>query len=255
MWHSNIYCALGVLIGLPQIIPFLRYLPKTIRKATSEKVEVKFFEKSWYIGILPVILALFSTSRIWPLFILSLVMSRGYFGKYLPRVPERWLVLTQFSLGWMAVSGLYKLHLSVDQIALLLFIQGFDLYWHNKSLIPTLPYAELYNRPSRAFKTQLTTFLESHLKPDERVSGLPYPLFTGIINNIKTLGYCGGMQLKLMAKFRGDTDPNGAGAHDWFKLKGDDEALDRHRIKFSYSRKRIDWPSTSCKRVYQNPRI
>lgn len=258
VWHSNLWCALGFLIGFPQIITFMRYLPKTIRQKTSSRLEVGKHEKSWYIGILPGILALFSTSSIWPLFILSLVMSRGYFGKYLPRIHERWLVLTQFSLGWMAISGLSNLNLPNNLLLLCLFLACFDLLQRTSRLLP-MEQCELWQRPARAFKSQMLAYIQKNIKPDERVSGLPYPLFTGIINNIKTLGYCGGMQLSLMAKWRNDNDPNGGGEHDWFRRNQDSESLDRSRVRFSFSCKELDrlysWKKTPFKRLWENPRL
>ena len=259
LWGRNLlWVPFGILIGLPQLIPFLRYLPKTIRTKTNEVISVHSWEKAFYPGIPVIILAFFSTSRVWPLLIVGGLLSLGLLSKYLPRISYRWLFTVQFCLGWMAVNGLANLMgpmPAYTSVLALLFIQGFDLYWHNSSLIPTLPYAELSKTPLRAFKCSLTAFLQANLKPWERVSGLPYPLFTGIVNNIKTLGYCGGMQLKLMAKFRGDTNPNGSGAHDWFKLKEDSDALVRHRVSFAYSRKRPNkWLSTLIPRLWSNPR-
>src|ERR1700690_853851 len=121
----------------------------------------------------------------------------GLFSKFLPRIPARWCWSFQFALGWMAVSGLHNLRLTNNTLICLCLIQTFDLLWHNWNLIPTRPYSELYNRPSLAFRGSLARFLEENLGQD-RVSGLPYPLFTGHINELRTLGYCGGMQLKLM---------------------------------------------------------
>ena len=256
VWISPIsWVPIGLLLGLPQLIPFLKYLPKTIRMEKNKKADVGFWEKAWFPGITTLLLIPFSTSRIWPILILSVLLVSGLFSKYLPRISYRWLFTVQFCLGWMAVSGLANINTSSKVMLALLFIQGFDLYWHNSKLIPTLPYAELPKRPSLAFKTQITTFLESNLKPHERVSGLPYPLFTGIVNSIKTLGYCGGMQLKLMAKWRGDENPNGSGCHDWFKLREDDESLDRARVRFAFTSKKLNWRLTPFPRLYENPRL
>lgn len=256
LWGRNLlWVPIGVLIGLPQLVPFLRYLPKTIRMRTNEKVDVGFWEKTWYPGITALILVIYSSSRIWLLLVISVLLSLGLFSKYLPRISYRWLFTVQFCLGWMAVSGLSNITSNFMLVTSLLIIQAFDLYYHNSKLIPTYPYAELQKRPQQAFNTKLTAFLEANLKSDERVSGLPYPLFTGIINGIKTLGYCGGMQLKLMAKFRGDLNPNGSGAHDWFKLKEDDTALDRHRVRFAYTRKRPYWKASPIRHLWENPRI
>ena len=256
LWGRNLlWIPIGVIIGLPQLIPFLKYLPKTIRTKANEKIEVGYWEKTWYVGLSAIILTFYSTSRINLLLPISILLSLGLFSRYLPRISYRWLFTVQFCLGWMAASGIANLRLSPSQSMLLLFIQAFDLYWHNSRLIPIFPYAELPKRPLQAFKCHLTAFLEANLKPQNRVSGLPYPLFTGIINNLKTLGYSGGMQLKLMAKWRNDKSPNGSGEHDWFRSNKDGVALDRSRVKFSYSRKGLDWAITPIKHLYKNPRM
>lgn len=263
-----------MLIGLPQLVQFLRYLPKTIRTNKVSSIgkiklshlttlifpslnkphDIGFWETSCYVGIVPLVIItthLVRTSQVWILGVASYLLAMGAFSKHLPRIPARWFWTFQFTLGWMAVSVLPQL--SVDPILLwmLLFIQGFDLWYHNR-LWPTKPYAELANRPSFAFNTQLTRFLEG---TPYRVSGLPWPLFTGHINKLKTLGYSGGMQLKLMAKWRHDTNPNGSGEHDYFRSNNDMEALNRSRVKWAYSRKKLCWPSTPVPHLYINPSI
>ena len=62
-----------------------------------------------------------------------------------------------------------------------------------------------------------------------RVSGLPFPLFTGYIHGFRTLGYNGGFQLRDMAKWRGDTNPDGSGKHAW---DGGDIQGDLYGIKY-----------------------
>jgi hypothetical protein len=121
--------------------------------------------------------------------------------------------------------------------------------------LPPRPFSELTKKPSLAFNNRLTRYLEKHLE-NYRISGLPYPLFTGHINRFRTLGYSGGMQLKLMAKFRNDTNPNGNGSHDWFKDNDYDERLTSYRVRFSFSRKKLDkWMPTPIKHLYRNPAL
>ena len=256
LWGWNLlWVPVGILIGLPQLIPFLRYLPKTIRTVQSELVSVGFWEKAFFPGTPVFFLIWFSTSRVWPLLVIGSILALGVGQKCLPRISHRWLFTVQFCLGWMAVSGLANLSIPAGATYALVILQGFSLYIVNSSLIPTLPYAELWNRPSRAFKTRITAFLEAHLDPNNRVSGLPYPIFTGLINGFKTLGYSGGMQLKLMAKWRNDTNPNGSGEHDYFKRNSDGEAVDRARVQFAFTSSKLDWQSTSVPRLWCNPRL
>ena len=273
LWgYSLLWVPIGFAIGLPQIIPFLRYLPKTIRTKKVSSIGkvpwwhpitllfpttkcfngVGYWEMAYYVGIVPLVLIFASSSRAWIICIVSYLLMIGLFSKHLPRIPARWCFSFQFAIGWMAVSGLNNLHLTERALACLIVIQAFDLIWHNASLIPTSPYSELYQRPSRAFNTPLTRYLEANLG-NYRVSGLPYPLFTGHINKFKTIGYCGGMQLKLMAKWRKDNNSDGSGQHDFFKGDGDPNDLTRSRIKYAYTTAKCDWIRTEIDNLYLNP--
>lgn len=279
-WDSPLtWIPIGTLIGLLQLIPFLRYLPKTIRTNKVSSIgkvklshlltlifpglnkpkDVGFWETSCYVGIVPVMLIVYDalrpnsiTSGAWALGVASYFLAMGAFSKWLPRIPARWLWTFQFSLGWLAVSSLHHLSLTGAWVWSLLAIQAYDLWYHNHGLLPTRPFCELPNRPSFAFNTQLTRFLEGC---KDRISGLPFPLFTGHINKIKTLGYSGGMQLKLMAKWRNDTNPNGSGEHDYFRSNNDMEAMNRHRVKYAYSRKKLGLPGTGIPNLYLNPGV
>ena len=277
-WSANPpflwWIPLGAILGLPQLIPFLKYLPKTIRTHKHDSIGtvpwwhfisvfhpiktslngVGYWEMAYYCGLLAPILACFTTSRVWPLTLISTLLMMGLFASRLPRIPARWSFSFQFALGWMATSGFNNLCIDSKVWLGIILVQAFDLYWHNREYIVTHPYSELPQRPSWAFNTPLTRYLEAHLG-DNRVSGLPYPLFTGHVNRLRTLGYSGGMQLKSMAKFRGDTNPNGSGEHDWFKSNTDGERLDQYRVSFAFSRKKLDWPSTPVPDLYKNPRI
>lgn len=275
-WDSPLtWIPIGTLIGLPQLIPFLKYLPKTIRSKKHDEIGtvsfnqllsllfpesfrkpingVGFWEMACYVGLVPLVLLASSngcTSQVWILGVASFILAMGAFNKYFPRIPARWLFTFQFSLGWAATSALNGLHLAPGSVWCLLLIQAFDLWYHNRNLMPTRPYAELTKRPSRVFNTKLTRFLENR---PERVSGLPWPLFTGHINRIKTLGYSGGMQLKLMAKWRNDTNPNGSGEHDYFRSNKDNGNLTRYRVRWAFSRKKLDWKLTPIRHLYENP--
>lgn len=278
-WDSPLtWLPIGTLIGLPQLISFFRYLPKTIRTNKVSNIgkikwyhfitlllpsfnkpkDVGFWETSCYVGIAPLMIIAIgfaSSSYIsgaWMLGVASYILAMGAFSSRLPRIPARWLWTFQFSIGWVALSSMAQIGLPPITLWCLLLIQCFDLWYHNR-LWPTRPYSELPNRPSFAFNTQLTRFLEGC---QGRVSGLPWPLFTGHINRIKTLGYSGGMQLKLMAKWRNDTNPDGSGEHDYFRSNTDGEAVDRYRIKYAFSRKKLNgWLETPIKHLYRNPRF
>ena len=275
LWDTPLtWVPIGLVIGLPQLVPFLRYLPKTIRtKAVSDKGKVPWWhfaslifpkafrfnvngvghwEMSYYIGLIPLLTIWYTRSRaVWLVAFAALLML-GVCGKLLPRIPARFSYTFQFALIWCAVTGLANMHLPDHVVAVLCLIQAFDLWHNNSPLLVNHPYAELYQKPSWAFNTKLTRFLESNLG-DARVSGLPYPLFTGHINKLKTIGYCGGMQLKLMAKWRHDDSPDGSGQHDFFKGDGNTDGLRIARVKYAWTSKKLGWPSTGVRHLYSNP--
>ena len=271
---------IGLLIGSVQLIPFLKYLPKTIRTNKVSNIGkvpwwhfsslvfpkafrfyingVGHWETSYYIGIIPLLTIWYTTSRAVVLVILATWLMLGLFSRHLPRIPARWSFTFQFSLIWCALSGLNNLNLPNTVLFLLCLIQAFDLLTNNLDLLIIRPYSELWNRPSHAFNTRLTRFLEaeSTKKGIYRVSGLPYPLFTGHVNRIRTLGYSGGMQLKLMAKWRNDNNPDGGGAHDFFKGGGNPDDLTRYRVKFAYCASQpLNWERTDIPRLWRNPKV
>ena len=269
-----LWVPIGLLIGSPQLVPFLRYLPKTIRtKAVSDigKVPwwhfaslvfpkafrysingVGYWEMSYYVGLIPLFTIWYTRSRAVWLGVLSVLLMLGCLRKYLPRVAARFSYTFQFGLIWSALTGLHNLGLPDHVLAVLCLIQAFDLWHNNSPLLVNHPYAELYHKPSWAFNTKLTRYLEANLG-DNRVSGLPYPLFTGHINKLKTIGYSGGMQLKLMAKWRHDECSDGSGQHDFFKGDGNPDGLDIARVKYSVTSTKLDWKHTEVSNLYLNP--
>ena len=244
LWFQEAFLLAGVIVGLPQIIPFLRYLPKTVKRIT-DKCQSPEVERRFYVGVIPIMLLPFSTSRIWPLTLVACLAVLGVGKSFFPRVHERWLIVVQFCIGWSSVSALNNLNLTQTQLVCLTGLHAFDLYWHNRSCIPPRPWCELYQKPSWVFNTRLTRYLEANLG-DNRVAGLPWPLFTGLVNGFKTMGYQGSMQLKLMAKWRGTT-----GSHGIEGISNDD--LRRYRVKYAFSRKKLDWEPTGIPYLYLNP--
>ncbi len=266
----------GLAIGACQLWPFFKYLPKTIRANKHDEIGkvpwwhffslifpkafrfnvngVGYWEMAYYVGIVPLVFLASSTSRAWLLAVVSSFLMMGLGARFFPRIPARWAFTFQFALTWCALSGLNNAHLSTNCLILLTILQLFDLWNHNR-LLPTRPYSELYEKPSRSLKSPILAYLKAHLNDGSRVSGLPYPHFTGHIPEIRTLGYCGGMQLKLMAKWRQDENPNGSGLHDYFRGKEDGDELDIARVQFAYTRsKKLNWKRTEVPNLYLNPR-
>ena len=277
-WSPNpttwLWIPIGVLIGVVQLVPFLRYLPKTIRtkensgagkvpwwhfaslifpKAFRYSINgVGYWEMSYYVGLIPLFTIWYTGSRAVWLGVTAVLLMLGVCGKLLPRIPARFSYTFQFALIWCTIDGLNRLNLPTEALLCLILIQAFDLWHNNSPLLVNHPYAELYHKPSWSFNTKLTRYLEANLG-DARVSGLPYPLFTGHINRLKTLGYSGGMQLKLMAKWRHDECSDGSGQHDFFKGEGNPDDLDRFRVKYAVSSTKLDWLRTGIRNLYLNP--
>ena len=100
------------------------------------------------------------------------------------------------------------------------------------------PYTQRWERPSKAYTTQVTAFLTPLMgRTPYRVSGLPYPNSTGLIQGIKTMGYSGGFMTKKMAYFRGVTNPDGGEPDDLANLH-----LNWYGVKFAYTHRPLDKP-------------
>ena len=253
LWYREAWLLTGVIIGLPQIIPFLKYLPKTVKRLDDKCEESPEVERRFYVGVIPIMLLPFSTSRIWPIAIVSAVFSLGILRHVFPRIHERWLIVLQFCLGWMAVSALNNLNLATTTMCVMVFVHAFDLFWHNRTCLPATPWVELWDRPSRAFRrTRFMRELMNELKDSDfkfKVAGLPYPLFTGHIHGIRTIGYCGSMQTKEMWAWRKSFK------HDPFIDGVNHDDLTRNGVKYAVTRKRPDrWNKVyGTKNLYRNP--
>ena len=241
----------GFLIGLIQIIPFIRYLPKTIRSHSKLEPSVGPWERNFSIGVVPIVILTYTLKPVYLTILLPIVTSK-LLARFLPRVTQRAWILSAYLAIYFCLVAIRQLNLNGLQLNMLLVLVCLDQWLWHRQLIPTRPYCELQAKPSLAFNNRLTQYLSKHLG-SHRVSGLPFPLFTGIINGFRTLGYSGGMQLKLMAKWRNDNNPNGSGMHDYFRGGNNYDSLTRHNVKFSFTRKRLDWPSTGIKFLYRNP--
>ena len=231
----------GFLIGLPQLIPFFKYLPRTIRgsvKAPSDSPT----ENKFYFGLTPIVILILSYNPIY--LVITIPILFRLFKSTLMRVPQRAMILSCYGAIYFCLLEMRTM--SNTQIAALTLIQAFDLWLINRDCLPPRPFCELWEKPSRAFNTKLTRFLEKNLG-DGRVAGLPYPLFTGHINGFKTIGYCGSMQNNLMWKWRKSFK------HDPFLdgVNGDD--ITRYRVRFAYSRKKLPWQNTEVPNLYLNP--
>lgn len=224
----------GLVLGLPQIIPFCWYWPKSIRHGRKADGKfgavplwrffdllapdlgrtsingVLFTEMSMYAGILALAFAIMAPISMWTgVMVGAAILSLG-FAPF--RIPARWLHLFTYGLVFTAVSGMSRVS-STQAAWFLLFLQAFDLS-RNAGLQPIWPFCEWVKKPSQHFTNGLIALKENI--GNFRVSGLPFPFFTGYLLGVRTLGYTGGFSLKKMCKFRGVTDSNGQSTHNWF---------------------------------------
>mgnify|MGYP001583740737 FL=1 len=284
---------LGVLLAMPQLLLAWWYAPRSIRasQTASEKQSmgncsplmllrgllcprwrgqadgVFHPEINCYIGYVALGLAWFSPWSWWHgVLLVSVLLAMG---KHTPlfrwthwghlRIPARYCYGINLSLAFLAIQGFHVVSqwLTETQLTLLVLLQAWDLAMNVGALIPTTPYCQRWEQPARVFNTPLTRCL-MRITHGYRVSGLSYPLRTGQVNRIRTLGYNGGSQAQWMAAWRGDTNPFGSGAHDWFQLASDSPRLDQYGVKYAITRRPLrapKWRLTSFPHVWENHQV
>ena len=276
---------LGLLIALPQLIPAVRYWPKSIRIGQTardkqtigsvpptrllkglfttrihDQVDGVFYpEVCTYVGILGFIFALFSTS--WHQWILATLAGCIAIGRYcklfhwcsplMLRIPARMCYFLNLALVFMAVAGLSRFQFTSEALWVICLLQAFDLATNSSSLWPMQPFVQKWEKPSKTSHTLLIGFLYRNLGT-YKVSGLPFPLSTGQIHGFRTLGYKGGSTLKSVARFHGTSNPMG----DWTGSQINKEDLDWFGVRYSYSYRpleRLGWIKTEVAHLYLNP--
>ena len=186
----NPSCLIGSLLALPQIIPFLRYYPKSIRAKKRPaplwgKMPLKRFfvrlrwpengmihypEYSFGVGICSVV-ALFAPSWWWVVALYALLGSQGLF--VLDRIPARFVYLVSFSL---IMASLYAIRDSIYIIPMII-LQGF-LLWKNRDIYPSFPFSQWCRKIS-----------------EHKFVGKDWPNNTGYMNEEHHHDYYGGFAL------------------------------------------------------------
>ena len=267
---------IGFLLGLPQLLPALQYWPQSIRaksrtysggqvplsilfkglltpRSCDRSHGLFFPEVCIFAGWLPLLSAWYAPVSYWHGVLLLGVL--GATGRWMPpgfRLPARFCWLISVSITILGLHGLPYLPVSQVVLILLVGLQAFSLLLASWMLLPMEPFCQRWERPSQVFDTCLTRFLARSLG---RVSGLSYPLRTGQINRIHTLGYNGGSQPTWMQRLRRDRTVDGAGAHDWFLTRGDGTFLDHYGIAYALTSRTLrhpKWKKTSLPWLWQN---
>ena len=297
MGALSLATALGMLIAWPQLWQTWHYYPCSIRhgKTYAQKTDIGnlslrrlllgglttrlhdvpdgvfYPEACWYIGLVGLGSACYAfwigVVPVWLVVVLgcAVCLSTGrrtptnrLFAWAYWRIPARFTYVIGLVMAWCAVLAFQHLSLRIpDRVVwVLLLLQMFDLVMNLPQVLPMQPFVQRWERPERAFGGTLPQFLRLHSQ-GYRVSGLPYPLRTGQVNRIMTLGYNGGSQAQWMATFRHDLTPNGSGAHDWFALNEDGKALDTYGVRYAYTMRPLQrvhskWQPTSIPHLYEN---
>lgn len=282
--------ALGVVIGLPQGLPAVRYYPQSIRarKTAAEKqaigsvpmwnlmwgglwpfkndlVDGVFYpECCWFVGWPALLLVCVWPSAFWcSIALLSALLALGrhtpcfrWSSRLHLRIPARYTYFMSISLAMSSVWALSMAErlFTPTMMAMWCLAQSLSLIHLTSRLWPMHPYVQRWERPSAAFDNALTRFLSA--APQGRVSGLSYPLRTGQINHIHTLGYNGGSQPRWMAAFRQDANPNGSGGHDWFAGENQSSLdMDWYGVRYAYTYRPLPlprWKPTPIAHLYEN---
>ena len=187
---------LGVIGGLPQIIPFLWYWPKSVR--SGEKIDRNFGRIPWwklkdlfiptnqiaptngvhypevamYMGI--AVLFIWKISWWWFPLLLPFLIMIGLLPS-IQRIPSRSLYLLT-----LCIVLSFELSYSLHTIQILLLIQGL-LLLRNASIYPSFPFSQWWDKPSKLYQKY---------KDDV------WPNFTGYLRNKHIKWYEGGFSLK-----------------------------------------------------------
>lgn len=192
--------AFGLILGLPQIAPFLWYYFHSTRFGQVFNKEegrvsalrlvqlfmpwdsqvpafgIHYPEVSLYMSILPVLFMWFSDSRAWIPALIALLICLGII-PCIQRIPGRAIYLLSFCIAWMATNGLSHLALPIIPIV---FLQAY-LLLQNSSIYPSTPFSQWWDRPSKLYS-----------RPYHQDA---WPFFTGYLWGGKTSGYKGAFRL------------------------------------------------------------
>ena len=240
-------------------IPLWAQLKQLLHPTTASVDGVFGTEAMTFIGLPALICCFWARNPVW--MGVALLGTFLAMGKHTPlfrwthalhlRIPARYTYWISLSLAMLAIDGFSRLPTHVQIVLVLL--QCLSLLLRCSRLWPMAPYVQRWQRPSEAFATPVARYL-TLVAGASRVSGLPYPLRTGGVNQLHTLGYNGGSQAQWMANLRGDSDPNGSGAHDWFRLNEDGPLLDWYGVRWAYTYRPLQgkWQPTPIPHLYEN---
>jgi hypothetical protein len=193
IFFFNISCLIGAVLALPQVIPFFRYYPKSIRAAITpsrtwgrmplkrflfqlrwpENGMIHYPEYSFGVGIC-LLTACFHPSLWWIVAIYGFIGSQGVF--VLDRIPARFVYLVSFAVIMASIYALEALQ-PHDLMLPLIILQGF-LLWKNRDIYPSFPFSQWWRKIT-----------------DHKFVGTEWPNNTGYMNGVGHQNYFGGFAL------------------------------------------------------------
>lgn len=274
----------GLIISSPQIIAYLRYFPKSIRswhgvedkrrigklqpwiylttflpvKIRNYLFDVGYWEFAFYLTPIVVFFALFGNPLGWVFVLTCILLSYGgtvfkLSSRIMFRGPQRWGYFACLGIIYLCMEGLVKFNLPNKNLILLTILLG-TLLLYNRHLLPIYPFAQWTKKPSYFFETSLLRFLEENANGG-RVNNLPYPVYSGQINHIKGLGYCGGNSLKSARLGRNFNSIQGCCGNNWFEYSRENGWFDDWKIKYHVGNKPCDhsmWRKVKGFNLYEN---
>lgn len=187
IWHPILI--FGILLAIPQLIPFLWYWPKSVRAGVKHdpnfgKVPLWRYldlilpnriqntingvfwpEMAMYCGLIPFLAISSMKLNGWLMLMVSSFFVR------IQRIPARSLYI--FSIGLIMLS--LNSHITFP----ILFIQGW-LLLENSNIYPHFPFCQWWDKPSSLDYSDISK----------------WPGFTGYMTGTKTAGYVGGFSLR-----------------------------------------------------------
>lgn len=258
--------------------PFRILLGLATPRVHDKTAGVYYPEATCYLGVIGLLFALSYQGWLWWVVATTFLLTMG---KRTPiwkvihplclRIPARFIYFLGVTLSIMSVHSLstvysQPIHMVSSHtllplellnekpttvLMLLTILQAWDLL-QNSSLVPMHPFTQMWQRPSQAYESPVTSYLKScHLLQESthRVIGLPYPNSTGQVQHIRTQGYNGGAAPTELTHILG-----GSQTYFW----QDSRMLDWYGVKWAYTYRRLEppkWKQTEVPHLYENTQV
>ena len=201
-------------------------------------------EVTFYVTPLIGYFALFSRGHSWIQVPLCIILSSGGWlfkvtHKLMARFPQYWGYFAMLGMVVLGVDGLTKFSLQNKQLILLDILLAVMLL-RNSNLLPLYPLSQWTKKPSEWFNTPLMRYFENNCG-QYKVNNLPYPVYRGQVNKIRTVGYTGGNHTKELGRML-SIPRDGIVPYNWFEFMPDDNRVEAFGIKYHLGDRPSDNP-------------